>query len=86
MFLSHGYIPIKVDVSKEIISSITVQSLSEIDNFFFQEGFIKSKSDPNIFIRNNGNRNVPLISMYVDDLIIEGSAINVTKEIEKQLF
>jgi hypothetical protein len=46
----------------------------KIDTFFFQQGFIKSKSDPNLYIKKDGNENVALISLYVDDLIIIGSA------------
>jgi hypothetical protein len=55
----------------------------KIDTFFFQQGFIKSKSDPNIYINKDGNGNVALISLYVDDLIIIGSDTKLIDEIER---
>jgi hypothetical protein len=37
----------------------------KIDNFFFQQGFIKGKSDPNLYIKKDEHGNVSLISLYV---------------------
>ena len=42
----------------------------KIDTFLFQQDFIKSKGDPNIYIKKDGNGHVALIYLYVDDLII----------------
>jgi hypothetical protein len=57
----------------------------KIDTLFFQQGFIKSKSDPNICIKRDGNGNVVLISLYVYYLIIEISAIKLNDEIKRKL-
>jgi len=57
----------------------------KIDTLFFQQGFIKGKSDPNIYIKKDENGNVSLISLYVDDLIITISATKVIDENKKQL-
>jgi hypothetical protein len=57
----------------------------KIDTFFFQQGFIKSKGDPNIYIKKDGNGHVALISLYVDDLIITGNANELIEEIKRLL-
>jgi hypothetical protein len=57
----------------------------KIDTFFFQQGFIKSKSDPNLYIKKYGNGQIYLISLYVDDLIITGSVTGLIEEIKRKL-
>jgi hypothetical protein len=57
----------------------------KIDPFFFQEGFIKSKSDLNIYIKKYGNENVALILLYVDDLIIIGCTTKLIDAIKRYL-
>ena len=57
----------------------------KIDTFFFQQGFIKSKSDPNLYIKKDRNDQIALISLYVDDLIITGSATRMIEEIKIKL-
>jgi hypothetical protein len=57
----------------------------KIDTFFFQQGFIKSKSDPNLYIKKDRNGQIALISLYVDDLIITGSATGMIEEIKIKL-
>jgi hypothetical protein len=57
----------------------------KIDSFFYQKGFVKSKSDPNLYIKKDEDGNVSLISLYVDDLIITGSAHKLIDEIKSQL-
>jgi hypothetical protein len=55
----------------------------KIDTFFFQQGFIKSKSHPNIYIKKDGNMNVVLISWYDDEIIITRSAAKLIDEIRR---
>jgi hypothetical protein len=57
----------------------------KIDNFFFQQGYIKSKNDPNLYIKNDEHGQVILISLYVDDLIITGSSIELIDAIKTTL-
>ena len=46
----------------------------KIDTFFSQHGFVKSKSDPNLYVKADEKGHIALISLYVDDLIIIGYA------------
>jgi len=57
----------------------------KIDTFFLQNGFVKSKNDPNLYVKKDEKGNVALISLYVDDLIITGSAHKLIEEIKVQL-
>ena len=57
----------------------------KIDTFFLQNGFVKSKNDPNLHFKKDEKGNVALISLYVDDLIITGSAHKLIEEIKVQL-
>jgi hypothetical protein len=57
----------------------------KIDSFFYQKGFVKRKSDPNLYIKKYEDGNVALISLYVDDLIIIGNAHTLIDEIKSQL-
>ena len=43
-----------------------------IDSFFLQQGFMRSKSDPNLYTKFDEQGYIVLISLYVDDLIITG--------------
>jgi len=42
----------------------------KIDSFFLQLGFMRRKSDPNMYTKFDEKGHVVLISLYVDDLII----------------
>ena len=44
------------------------------DSFFLQQGFMRSKSDPNLYTKFDEKGHVVLISLYVDDLIIMGNS------------
>jgi transposase InsO family protein len=57
----------------------------KIDTFFNQKGFVKSQSDPNLYVKKDKEGNICLISLYVDDLIITGNACKLIAEIKNQL-
>jgi len=57
----------------------------KIDKFFFQQGFKRSKNDPNLYVNRDRNGDVVLLSIYVDDLIIIGSADKLIIEIKIKL-
>lgn len=57
----------------------------EIDSFFVQHGFRRSLNDPNMYTKFNKQRQIILISLYVDDMIITGNANNLIKEIKPQM-
>eukprot|EP00253_Pinus_taeda_P002861 PITA_02861 len=57
----------------------------KIDSFFYEKGFMRNKNDPNLYIKEDEGKNVALISVYVDDLIITGNACKLIEEIKNQL-
>eukprot|EP00253_Pinus_taeda_P023259 PITA_23259 len=57
----------------------------KIDKFFFQQGFKKSKNDPNLYVKADRNGDIVLLSIYVDDLIIKGSADKLITDIKMKL-
>jgi hypothetical protein len=57
----------------------------KIDSFFLQQGFMRSKSDPNLYTKFDEQGYIVLIFLYVDDLIITGNAEKLIDEIKEQL-
>eukprot|EP00253_Pinus_taeda_P027305 PITA_27305 len=55
------------------------------DSFFIQHSFHRSLNDPNLYTKINKQRQIILISLYVDDMIITGNANNLIKEIKQQM-
>ena len=58
---------------------------TKIDSFFAHKGFLKRKNDPNLYFKKDENGNVALVCLYVDDLIITGSASHFIEDIKTQL-
>lgn len=46
---------------------------------------ISRENNPNLYVKNNEYENIVLISLYLDDLIITGSAINLIEETKGDL-
>ena len=46
---------------------------------------MKSKNDPNLYVKKDENRNVSMVPLYVDYLIITGSASHLIKDITIEL-
>jgi hypothetical protein len=40
-----------------------------IDSYFNEQGFRRSKSEPTLYIKTQGNSDTLIVSLYVDDLI-----------------
>ena len=57
----------------------------KIDSFFIEHGFHRSLNDPNLYTKINKQRQIILISLYVDDMIITRNADNLIKEIKQQM-
>jgi hypothetical protein len=55
----------------------------KIDSFFLQDGYNRSKNDPNLYTMKDEQGHVVLISLYVDDLINTGNATYVINEIKQ---
>jgi len=51
--------------------------------FFFHQVFIKSKSDPKLYMKKDKIQNVDLNFLYIDDLIITRSARNLIDDIKR---
>ena len=45
---------------------------SEIDSYFKEEGFERSKSEPTLYIKRRGP-SILIISLYVDDMVVTGN-------------
>ena len=54
----------------------------KIDSLFYEKGFMRSKNDPNLYIKEDEGKNVALIFVYVDDLVIRGNACTLIEEIK----
>ena len=50
-----------------------------------QHGFHRTLNDPNMYTKLNKQRQIILISLYVDDMIIIGNENNLIKEINHQM-
>ena len=57
----------------------------KIDTFFKQLGLLKSKKDSSLYIKEDEEGNVCLISLYVDELIITGRAYKLITDIKSNL-
>jgi hypothetical protein len=55
-----------------------------MDYFFLQQGFIRSKSDPNLYTKFDKKRYIVLNSLYVYDLLITGNVEKLINEIKEK--
>ena len=58
---------------------------SEIDSYFNDKGFQRSKSEPTLYIKSQGNTNILIVSLYVNDLVFTGSDSKMVKEFRKEM-
>ena len=62
---------------------------SKIDSYFVENGFERSKSEPNLYLKRQGKNDLLIICLYVDDMIYMGSSsflINEFKACMKKKF
>ena len=57
----------------------------KVDTFFKHQGFLKIKNDSSLYMKEDKQGNVCLISLYVDDLIITGGAYQLVAVIKINL-
>ena len=55
-----------------------------IDSYFNEQGF-RSKSEPTLYIKTQGNSNTLIVSLYVDDLIYMGNNKEMIQEFKKDM-
>lgn len=56
-----------------------------IDSYFNQQGFRRSKSEPTLYIKTQGNSKTLIVSLYVDDLIYMGNNKEMIQEFKKDI-
>jgi hypothetical protein len=57
---------------------------SHIDNYFNESGFKRSKSKPTLYVKHQGNIDLLIVALYVDDLILTGSNVKMIEKFKKE--
>jgi len=57
---------------------------SKIDQYFIDQGFRRSKSEPTLYIKAQGQYHL-IVSLYVDDLIYTGNNLEMMKEFKEDM-
>ena len=58
---------------------------SEIDSYFNNKGFQRSKSEPTLYIKKQGNTGILIVSLYVDDLVFTGNSKKMLDDFKKEM-
>ena len=59
---------------------------SRIDNYFTEQGFRRSQSEPTLYIKTDeGMKNTLIVSLYVDDLIYIGNCEKMVRDFKKDM-
>ena len=58
---------------------------SKIDQYFTDQGFRRSKSEPTLYIKTQGRYDILIVSLYVDDLIYTGNNLEMIKEFKEDM-
>jgi hypothetical protein len=58
---------------------------SHIDNSFNESGFKRSKNELTLYVNHQGNVNLLIVALYVDDLILTGSSTEMIEEFKKEM-
>lgn len=58
---------------------------SRIDQYFTNQGFRRSKSEPTLYIKTKGQHNTLIVSLYVDDLIYTGNNMSMIAEFKEDM-
>lgn len=58
---------------------------SRIKKYFLRAGFIKSQNEETLFLKNNSQGNLLIVSVYVDDLIYTGNDHSMMMEFKKSM-
>lgn len=53
--------------------------MKKIDGYLVQEGFVRSKSEPTLYTKTQGDVNILIVSLYVDDLIFTVNILTIFK-------
>ncbi|CAL5325451.1 unnamed protein product [Camellia sinensis] len=58
---------------------------SEIDAYFNEKGFQRSKSEPTLYIKRQGTTGILIVSLYVDDLVFTGSDEKLIEDFKREM-
>lgn len=58
---------------------------SEIDSYFHNKGFQRSKSEPTLYVKKQGNTGILIVSLYVDDLVFTGNDEKMLEEFKREM-
>jgi hypothetical protein len=58
---------------------------SHIDNYFNESGFKRSKSEPTLYVKHQGNVDLLIVALYVNDLILTRSNAEMIEEFKKDM-
>jgi transposase InsO family protein len=58
---------------------------SQIDGYFQRHGFLKSKSEPTLYVKHQGNTDILIIALYVDDLVFTGNNAKMIEEFKVEM-
>ena len=58
---------------------------SQIDGYFLKMGFSKSKSEPTLYVKHQGQSNILIVALYVDDLVFTGNNDKMIEEFKREM-
>nr|GEV34256.1 retrovirus-related Pol polyprotein from transposon TNT 1-94 [Tanacetum cinerariifolium] len=58
---------------------------NKIDEFFQKEGFEKSKHEPTLYVKKEGNDDLLIVSLYVDDMIYTSSSTRLISKFKSSM-
>ena len=58
---------------------------SKIDSFFQERGFERSKNEPTLYLRQEGNNDFLVVCLYVDDIIYMGLSHSIVAEFKSSM-
>jgi len=58
---------------------------NNIDNYFMEKGFEKSKNEPTLYVKRQGVADILIVSLYVDDLVFIGNNSKLIEDFRKEM-
>lgn len=58
---------------------------SQIDGYFLEKGFCKSKSEPTLYVKHQGESRILIFALYVDDLVFTGNDKKMIEEFRREM-
>ena len=58
---------------------------TQIDSYFIENGFIRSKSEPTLYVKSKDNSQILIVALYVDDLIFTGNGEKMVEKFRNEM-